>query len=83
MYERTYRGKSPERVIEDLARCEGDEVLPEDLQIVEASRSRPTGGDQEISSVRPSSAPSAPLARTKEDLSQRHTEALRLYRRKQ
>ncbi len=47
---------------------EGDEVLPEDLQIVETSRSRPTGGEQEtISSVRPSSAPSAPLARTKEE----------------
>ncbi len=46
---------------------EGDEILPEDLQIAEASRSRPTGGDAEISSIRPSSAPQGPIARTKEE----------------
>jgi serine/threonine-protein kinase PknK len=55
---------------------EGDEILPEDLQITEGSRSRPsssssssgtTTSEAEISSIRPSSAPSGPVARTKEE----------------
>ncbi|HJZ87937.1 MAG TPA: radical SAM protein [Polyangia bacterium] len=39
MYERTYRGKSPPAVLEDLARCPGDEIFfTDDLFFLDAKR---------------------------------------------
>ena len=39
MYERTYRGKSPPAVLEDLARCAGDEIFfTDDLFFLDAKR---------------------------------------------
>jgi radical SAM superfamily enzyme YgiQ (UPF0313 family) len=39
MYERTYRGKTPEHIIEDLARCDGDEIFfTDDLFFLDARR---------------------------------------------
>jgi radical SAM superfamily enzyme YgiQ (UPF0313 family) len=39
MYERTYRGKSPDAVVEDLARCTGDEIFfTDDLFFLDAKR---------------------------------------------